>query len=255
MFSYLNEFFWKSYETSHKTHLHDSHLIHANSLKRIRFIQLLIHSIIPLYYLFTWRVSSYKYLTIIGMNFTFIFFILINLTSYFHISNRTYRRLFKRMTIIIFEVTFSLQLTITWFFWFFLYPVYETKYLFPDWTQFFIVGLYMHSGCWLGLCIDKFFNTLYFDRRHFAFLVLTMASYAIFTLVYESLYKTPIYPIMKWGSSESYVYMGIAVIMSVLPFYFGVWFSDFKAKSFSVNKKEKKVKTSSIESSKVAHKE
>lgn len=239
MLEKINSFFWKNYETSYKAHLHDAHLITADSLKILRLIQLIIHSIIPLYYLFTWRVSSYKYLTILGMNLTCIYFFLVNITTYHHVKDRKYRRFFKRVTIVVFEVVFSLQLLITFFFWAFLYPVYDTDKLFPTWTAFITVGLYMHSGCWLGLCVDKFFNTLYFDRKHFIFLFLTMISYALYSLIYEIYYGVPIYPIIQWGDAKSYLYMIIAIGMAVAPFYFGIWFSEYKAKYFSLYKKKK----------------
>lgn len=241
MLEKINIFFWKNYETSHKEHLHDAHLITPNSLKIIRFILMIIHSIVPLYYLFTWRVSSYKYLTVLGMNFTFIYFVLVNITNYFHEKGRNCSEFFKKITIVVFEVVFSLQLLITFFFWVFLYPVYDTKKLFPTWTAFLIVGLYMHSGCWICLCLDKIFNTIYFDRRHFVFLVLTIIFYALFSLIYEIIYEVPIYPIIKWGDTISYLYMIIALIMAIAPFYFGIRFSEYKAKNFSLNKKKPEI--------------
>lgn len=236
MLAKLEDYFWGNYEITHKFHLHDSFLINSSHLKIIRFIQLLIHAPLPLFYMFTFKISMYKYLTVFGMNMTFLYFILINLTIFFKIQNPKIIQMLKRITIIVFEVTISIQMTITLFFWIFLYPVFDKNVLFPNWFAFLTIGLYMHSGCWLGLCVDNLFNTIYFDKKHILFLLVTALSYGSFTAFYEFYYKESIYPIIKWNHGDSYAYMLFAVILSVCPFFFGMWFSQYKEKSFQIYK-------------------
>lgn len=234
----MDNFFWKSYEDAHQFQLHDSYFIKASSLKIIRLVQLFIHSLIPLYYIFSLRIlNSIKYLTVIGMYLNFIYFILITYATIFPLKNPSSHRFFKRLTIVIYEVTFSMQFTITFFFWFCLYPVYDTTKIFPDWLAFFVVGVYMHSFCWLGLWIDKFFNTIHFDKKHFLFLVVVMSSYAGFTYIYKMVYETNIYPVIKWDV-DSAGYMILAVVFTVAHFYFGLWVSNYKSKNYTVHGKE-----------------
>ena len=242
MLTKLDNFFWKSYEETHTFHLHHSYFIEASTLKIIRLVQLLIHSLIPLYYIFTLRIlSSIKYLTIIGMYLNFIYFVLITLATFFPLKNTPGQKFLKRVIIVLYEVTFSMQFTITFFFWLFLYPVYDTTKLFPDWFSFVVIGLYMHSGCWLGLWLDKIFNTIHFDKKHFLFLVITMGLYAAFTYLYKSLYGVDIYPVVKW--EVDYVgYLILAVIFTVGHFYLGLWVSNYKAnhcKTHVKNEEEK----------------
>ena len=176
---------------------------------------------------------------------TFIYFILINYTTFFPIKDHNRHKLFKRITILLFEVVFSLQFTITWFFWIILYPVYDTKELFPNWIAFFVVGLYMHSGCWIGLWVDKCFNTIHFDKKHLLLLATFMVCYAVFTFVYQNVYNKPIYPMLKWDG-DSCGYMLIAIGFTLLHFYLGVWFSNYKSKKCAIYKKQKPEKSDHI---------
>lgn len=219
-------FLWGSYESGSNVPLHESCFISANTLKRLRLLQLLLHSLLPIYYIYTLRVLvMIKYLTVIGMYATLLYFILITMASYFPLSPQSTS--LRRCIIVIFEVTFSVQFTITCFFWVCLYPVYDKAVLFPNWTAFLIVGLYMHSGCLLGLWIDNLFNRIKFAGRHFIFLLGVMLLYGAFSFSYKQIYGSDLYPVVKWDHG-SLGYILLALGMSVGHFYLGMWFSEYK---------------------------
>lgn len=228
----IDHFLWKDFQTHLRFDAKESHLISQKSLKFIRIFFFIIHSWIPLRHIITLTLfSSLKYLTIWGMYFTYFYFILVLIQTFYNFESEALKTRLKKWTIIIFEIAFSFQFTITFLFWFVLYDGVRNE-IGATWYSFLIFGVYMHFVCWASLWIDLIFNYLHFDRKHFWVLLPVMGAYLIINLACKLIYNIDVYHVIKWDSIQCYCYILIAIIMTFLHFIIGLKFSDFKGNNF-----------------------
>jgi hypothetical protein len=168
--------------------------------------------------------EDFKFLTVWGLILATAFYFF-TMLEYLKVS-----RIFSlnwKIAHVLFEVAFSLQFTITVFFWTAVFPTClrlgESEVGFKIDLHYIILTANMHGGVFIVLWIDNILNKIRFYKRHMYFLIAFSIFYCILNILY-TVADEPVYIVLDWKSISSYFYALLASGLSMFHFYIGYIF-------------------------------
>ncbi|EAR96263.1 transmembrane protein, putative (macronuclear) [Tetrahymena thermophila SB210] len=212
-----------------KSQLHESYL-----LKNNYSLLLAIRLIIFIYVHFLWwcqiydqdagdftflpLITNLKYLTLCGANLVNLYFLftIIDMIR-FKITKKTYTS-FWQVCHFLFQISFSVEITIFLLYWIGVYPSVEEKYKESSWYMFTTASY--HGGFFFCTYIEFFINNIAFKWKHYIPILIASIAYLIDNLIVTLLTK-PVYKVMSWVSIMSYVFAVAAILVTFLHFCLG----------------------------------
>eukprot|EP01016_Furgasonia_blochmanni_P049634 TRINITY_DN7555_c0_g1_i2.p1 TRINITY_DN7555_c0_g1~~TRINITY_DN7555_c0_g1_i2.p1 ORF type:complete len:296 (+),score=31.33 TRINITY_DN7555_c0_g1_i2:156-1043(+) len=216
-------------------------LHHRILLKQVWLFRYRVACAIFHIFLYIWNIDVSKtwyrpffFLTCWGYMICGIFFILAVLEylyakkmkeSYKDVSRSAGLDTLSRITIVVFQICWSLQLTIIILFWLIVFPTQKRN---PDYrmSPFTLVT---HGGVFLLIYIDFVFNKIRFYIRHMVFILIFVLCYGLNNYIITTSTGIPIYGALTWRSLKSYLFIVGAIVITFAHFIFG-WFIFVRAK-------------------------
>ena len=206
-------------------------------------MQLLIFRIcMMIFYIavFIWDVSAskdtiftpFKFITQAGFILGLIYFVGIVIETASYQKYQVVRGSAWKIINIIFELAFSFQLLPFIYYWAFLIPKY-------GWNIVTGLELSVHTATFICIWIDNIFNAIRFYHRHVTIIMFTFSCYMMINFcVYL---KGDIeYTELNWITAISYLIVGAFLALTLLHFYFGMWYFNVVKSSIIKKKNQRK---------------
>eukprot|EP01016_Furgasonia_blochmanni_P054163 TRINITY_DN8885_c0_g1_i3.p1 TRINITY_DN8885_c0_g1~~TRINITY_DN8885_c0_g1_i3.p1 ORF type:complete len:246 (+),score=29.02 TRINITY_DN8885_c0_g1_i3:248-985(+) len=209
-----------------ENHLLQPHQVTPSILFVIRLV-----SVLYLAALCAWRrvyldypfYEDFKYLTVWGLAFVTAYFVLV-LLEYIP----SFRKLnLGGVTNVIFEIGFSVQLTVTMLFWFVVFPAAAA--MTPDElgyqmdTAYIILTTNMHGGVLFVIWFENLINMVRFHKEHY-WIIIVFSIFYVFINVGFTILEEPVYVTLNWKNFASFMDALLATLVSLLHFYIGYKF-------------------------------
>ncbi|KAL4466895.1 hypothetical protein ABPG74_010492 [Tetrahymena malaccensis] len=224
---------------------------------------LIVKSILMIYLIFCFGLNQYNYvgynwflqfvyLTLWGFYTTFTYFLL-SLIYGFYIyfkkkNDQSYEPPFgflPKLINILFEIAFSLELTITVLFWVLVFP---TKSL-GIWQLLNTANF--HGGMLVVLWIDNIFNAIQFRKSHLFPFAIYAVCYSCVNFTYVLASNKEVYPGLNWVTLFSYVELLLGAISTIIHYFIGFYvYKKVKKQSISQRAEKQYLVTSSEDSDK-----
>jgi len=90
------------------------------------------------------------------------------------------------------------------------------------------------TGCHLVspllIWIEQYLNNVRFQKRHLSVVWFVGGAYGIVNCICTFVRGAPMYPPINWVSVESYVFLGVSLVVATFGFYLGIWLTKLKSK-------------------------
>ncbi|KRW99061.1 hypothetical protein PPERSA_11662 [Pseudocohnilembus persalinus] len=149
-------------------------------------------------------IVNFQFLTFYGELMTFIYFFLVAVNKWWKLAH------------IIFEINFSLQITVCLMYWIAVYPTQNHD----GSLYFFFKTSSAHGGMFLAMWIDNYFNMIRFYKRHLTFICIFVLAYLSLNIAVTFSFE-PVYPPITWVSVECYIFIFLGVMMGIFHYFFG----------------------------------
>ncbi|KAL4510073.1 hypothetical protein ABPG72_010266 [Tetrahymena utriculariae] len=222
----LNTFFWYG---SYGNTVYMSYNISDNKfliVKMVLMIYLIFCFVLNQYDYFGYNwFLQFVYLTLWGFYTTFTYFLLSLIYGLYVYLKKKKDKSFQppfgflpKLINILFEIAFSLELTITALFWVLVYP---TKSL--DAWQLFNTSNF-HGGMLIVLWIDNIFNAIQFRKSHLLSFVVYAVCYSCVNFTYVVTSNKEIYPGLNWVTIFSYIELLLGAVSTTIHYLIGFYF-------------------------------
>ena len=176
-----------------------------------------------------------KYLTIWGCLFCTFYFSIVSIIGSFpspdHNKPRKVRNWIWKLAHILFEVNVALQFNICIFFWGVILPLKPE--LLNQNFHFLISNILLHGATPLFIWIELYYNHIKVYRRHAWWVVKVMVIYGGVN-AYNALNYGPVYPLITWIDTVSYVLSVFSLGLTMFGFYIGHKLSQRKEEKVSL---------------------
>ncbi|EAR96900.1 transmembrane protein, putative (macronuclear) [Tetrahymena thermophila SB210] len=220
---------------------------------------LIVKMILMIYLMFCFVLNQYNYfgqgyflqfvyLTIWGFYTTFTYFLLSLIYGFYVYLKKKNDQQFEpsfnflpKLINILFEIAFSIELTITVLFWALVFP---TKSL-GAWQLFNTSNF--HGGMLIALWIDNMFNCIQFRKSHLLPFVVYAISYSCVNFTYVLTANKEIYPGLNWVTLYSYIELLLGAVSTMIHYFIGFYLFKKVKKQYLSQRVEKKCLVTSSE--------
>ena len=228
----LHDYLWES--DSPECTITNSLFVSKSRLLAYRIFAFIGIIVILITLVLTHFIKNLKYLTYLGVITVGIYFLcsIISSFMYKNMDEEASRKPFAlwKFAVVLFEITFSIEVLIPIFYWTVLYPGEKLN------DRQFLESVCVHAITPGLIYIDLIFNKIKFYKRHWIILALFMSLYGLVNFLVTKTSGKPVYKVLTWEDFSTFLYLLLALVITVLGFGLGYITSELK---FKKKKKEK----------------